>query len=33
MNFFLSIFGSLIPDNIVSFWFFGEPEFPQKEDE
>ena len=26
-----SLIDRLFPDNLVSFWFFGEPEFPSKE--
>lgn len=27
-----NIFDRLFPDNLFSLWFFGEPEFPKKED-
>lgn len=24
------VFDRLFPENLVSFWFFGEPNFPEK---
>lgn len=26
-----SLFDRLFPENLVSFWFFGEAEFPKKD--
>ncbi len=31
MRFFLNFFDSLFPDDLVSLWFFGEPEYPDKD--
>lgn len=31
MRIFYSIFDFIFPEDLVSLWFFGEPEFPDKD--
>ena len=31
MRFLNSIFDFIFPENLVSLWFFGEPEYPDKD--